>query len=194
MDFAIFMTCRDSIAQLQTARRILVLGSSGSGKTTLSWQLSRVLSIEPIHLDAHFWRPGWVSTPQARWHEVVSSLIQRESWIMDGTYEGTLHLRIPAADCLIVLDVPRLTCLWRVLKRKVTIDDHRRLDAPSGQTIDRAFLRHIWNFPVVTRSVIDDCIERFGPKKTLIQPRGIDEIQLLIQQLEQNMRYHRPLA
>ena len=179
------MDFQSSIRQLCSAKRILVLGSSGSGKTTLTLRLAHALNIEAIHLDAIFWKPGWVSTPQPEWREVVRGLIQQESWIMDGTYESTLDLRIPAADAAIVLERSRLTCLWNVLKRKASVDDHSRPDAPAGQKLDLAFLRYIWNYPKVTRPFVLDCIQQYGQEKTLFQLTGADEIERFIHEVEQ---------
>jgi adenylate kinase family enzyme len=177
MDFS------DTLPHLLAARRVLVLGSSGSGKTTFTRQLGPLLNLEPIHLDACFWQPGWVSTPQDEWREKVAVLVERESWIMDGTYESTLDLRIPAADCVIVLERSRLVCLWRVLKRKVTLDDRRRPDAPSGQKLDAAFLRYIWRYPQVTQSLVFERIRQYGPHKALIVLRGAGDIERLLRRL-----------
>ena len=45
-------------------RRIAIIGAGGAGKSTLARQLGEVLGIEVIHLDALFWKPGWVDTPR----------------------------------------------------------------------------------------------------------------------------------
>ncbi len=181
----ITMDCQDPIVPLASSRRILVLGSSGSGKTTFSINLSRILNLKTIHLDAHFWKPGWIATPQPQWRAIVASLVETESWIMDGTYESSLDLRIPAADSVIVIESSRWICLWRALKRKATVDDQRRPDAPGGQKLDRAFLRYIWRYPTVTRPLVFDCIRRYGPDKTTIQLEGKTEIQEFLRQIQQ---------
>ena len=178
------MDFQDSIIRLVSSKRILVLGPSGSGKTTFSIHLGRILDIETIHLDACFWKPGWASTPQPEWRAIVASLIQKESWIMDGMYESTLDLRIPAADTVFVIERSRLVCLWRVLKRKATTDDRFRPDAPAGQKLDLAFLRYIWRYPAVTRPFLFDCVRRYGPDKTLIQFGGSHDIQSFLQQVQ----------
>lgn len=178
------MDFEDAIARLASSKRILVLGPSGSGKTTLSIRLGRILGIETIHLDAYFWKPGWTSTPQPDWRTTVASLIRKESWIMDGMYESTLDLRIPAAETMIVVERSRLVCLWRVLKRKATISDHCRPDAPAGQRLDRAFLRYIWRYPAVTGPFLFDCIRRYGADKTLVKLSGSNETQRFLWQVE----------
>jgi adenylate kinase family enzyme len=178
------MDSEQSLAPLLAAKRILVLGSSGSGKTTFSRQLGHLLGIAPIHLDACFWHPGWISTPQEQWHQVVASLVKKEDWIMDGTYERSLHLRVPRADCLVVLEQRRLTCLWRIVKRKLTSDDQHRPDAPAGQPLDWEFFRYVWRYPAVTRPFVFDCIRRYGPDKPLIRLSGSRDIQRCLQYVQ----------
>lgn len=84
-------------------RKVLVIGSGGAGKTTFAKRLSKILNIEVIHLDALYWNPGWVETPELEWRKIVEGLIVRDSWIMDGNYSGTLDLRIKACDTVIIL-------------------------------------------------------------------------------------------
>ena len=171
------MDVHTAAARVASSKRILILGSPGSGKTTLAIRLGRVMDLRTIHLDAHFWKPGWISTPQSQWRTTVASLIQQDAWIMDGTYESSLDLRISAAESIILLESSRWTCLWGALKRRATVDDHHRPDAPSGQKLELAFLRYIWQYPVVTRPFVSECIRNYGPEKNVIQLEGSRKIQ-----------------
>jgi adenylate kinase family enzyme len=158
-----------SVAALKSAKRILVLGPCGSGKTRLTRELSRILGLPAVHLDANFWRPGWISTPQQEWRSTVRMLISRESWIMDGTYESSLDLRIPAAEVIIMVDRPRLSCLWGVVRRSLSYRNRARPDAPSGQPIDYAYLRYIWRYPAHTDVLVQELIEKHGPHLPLVK-------------------------
>ena len=174
---------RLAASQLKRAKRVLVLGSSGSGKSAFTSDLSTLLALEPIHLDAHFWKTGWVSTPPHEWEARVRTLIHKPHWIMDGTYERTLPLRLPAADTVIVIEDWRVACLYRVLKRKFTVDDQNRPDAPPGQKIDRAFLRYIWHYPTLTRPYVYRCVEDCERPQNLIVLRGLRGISRLLRQV-----------
>ncbi len=48
-------------------QRITVVGSPGAGKSTFARTLAGKLDLPLIHLDAEYWRSGWVEPPPAEW-------------------------------------------------------------------------------------------------------------------------------
>jgi adenylate kinase family enzyme len=130
-------------------RRVLVVGSGGAGKSTLARELARQAGLPVVHLDRHFWRPGWVATPVDEWRAIVAGLVTKPAWVMDGNYGGTLDLRIPAAELIVFLDLPRRITISRVLRRWARWRGRNRPDAAPGcpDRIDVAFLRWLWNYP-----------------------------------------------
>lgn len=134
-------------------KRIVVVGSSGSGKSTLSRQLGTTLNLPVIHLDKHFWHPGWVHTPDSEWQQIVAQLVESESWIIDGNYRGTLDLRLETADTVVFLDLPRWTCIWRAMKRRIEYYNRQRPDMAKGcreKIFDPnfpRFLQWVWDYP-----------------------------------------------
>lgn len=173
----------DRIDAVAKARRVLVLGPSGSGKTRLAMRLAQVLGHPTVHLDAHFWHPGWVPTPQPEWRRVVETLVAGERWIMDGTYEASLDLRVPAADAIVVLERSRLACLWNVVRRSVTCGDGPRPDAPPGQPIDLPFLRYIWGYPSRTRPLVASLLRQHGPGTPVLTLAGPADVAALLAEL-----------
>jgi adenylate kinase family enzyme len=171
------------VTRLAASRRILILGSSGSGKTYLAIRLARLLGLELIHLDANFWKPGWVPTPRDKWRTTVSSLVQRPAWIMDGTYESSLDLRIPASDLIIYIERGRLACLWGVARRKLVYWRGNRPDAPSGEPLDRAFIRYIWRFPTITRETVFARLREYGRADETIILNGPGGVKRLLRQM-----------
>jgi adenylate kinase family enzyme len=117
-----------------------------------------------IHLDAEFWQPGWKTTPPAQWRAKVAELAARDAWIMDGTYAGTLDLRLPCADTVAWFDTPRRVCLRRASWRAVRGYNRVRTDMAEGcaERFDLEFLRYIWTFNAHERPKIVAALARSG--------------------------------
>ena len=172
------------ISMLLKARRILVLGPSGSGKSHFCSHLAKVLGIRCVHLDACFWKPGWVSPSANEWNAIVRKLVADDSWIMDGTYERTLKLRVPFADIVILIESRRSACLWRVVRRKLIHDRPGRVDAPPGQPINWSFLRYMWQYPKLTRPLVLESIKDYCHRKSVLTLKGPKGANLLLQHLQ----------
>jgi adenylate kinase family enzyme len=145
-------------------RRVLVIGCPGAGKTTLARKLAERSRLPLIHLDFHFWRPGWQLPDSKEWRAQVIALADAPAWIMDGNYSNTYDIRMPRADTLIWLDYSRSICMRRVLLRTLTGYGRTRPDLPEScpERFDIPFLRYVWEFPEKHRPRIENGIERFG--------------------------------
>lgn len=75
-------------------KRIIIIGWSGSGKSTFAQRLGKKLNIEVIHLDKIYHLPGWQQMDSDKFREIVSDLVKKEEWIIDGHYGKTMDLRI----------------------------------------------------------------------------------------------------
>src|SRR5688500_12440346 len=113
-------------------QRILVIGSGGAGKSTFAAELARRLALPLIHLDALYWKSEWTPTPKDKWARLVAKAAAGERWIMDGNYGGTLDLRLGYCDAVVFLDMPRLLCLWRVVRRSIRFHGRSRPEMSDG--------------------------------------------------------------
>jgi adenylate kinase family enzyme len=97
--------------------RVLVDGITGSGKSTFSRALSARTGLPLIHLDLHYWKPGWVKPSENEWREKQRGLLAGDAWIADGNYLETLDLRLERADTVVLLDTPWWICAGRAFVR-----------------------------------------------------------------------------
>lgn len=160
-------------------KRVLVIGSGGSGKSVLARRLAGRTGLPLIHLDTLYWRPGWEETPKDEWEATVREFVDADRWIMDGNYGGTLDIRLAAADTVILLDLPRLTCLRRVVRRRFQFHGRSRPDVAGGCTerLNLAFLYWIWSYPKARRPKLLNKLESLGRDKNVIILRSPAEVE-----------------
>ena len=130
-------------------RRVLVIGPGGAGKSTLARAIAERVGLPLVHLDACYWRGGWVPTPADEWAATVARLTAGDAWVMDGNYGGTLDARLAACDTAIFLDLPRLVCLWGVVRRWLRYRGRTRPDLAAGcpEQLSWEFVQWIWTYP-----------------------------------------------
>ncbi len=138
-------------------RNILIVGSSGSGKSTLSKKLSQILGLRIINMDHIYWQPGWIMRSQEEITTLVLSEIEHDGWIFEGNNSITFPQRVAKADMLLWLDLPRETCIWRVIKRSLKHHGKTRPDMPKGcpERLNWSFLKWIWNYNKVCRPALE---------------------------------------
>jgi adenylate kinase family enzyme len=160
-------------------RRILVIGSGGAGKSTVARRLGKLLDLEVNHLDKFFWKPGWVESPNDEWLQTVTELINRDSWIIDGNYGGTLPLRLQKCDTIVFLDMPRLLCLWRIVKRNFQYRRGTRPDMAEGcaEKLDFEFVSWVWNYSRTTRPKVVRLIREHSEGKRVVWLRSRREVE-----------------
>lgn len=130
-------------------RRVLVIGSGGEGKSTFARALGARLGLPVVHLDRLYLRPGWEVTPLQEWVPTVERILDGEAWVIDGNYGGTLDRRLSACDTAVFLDLPRVLCLWRVVRRRIRYAGRSRPDTAAGcpERLSWEFVRWICRYP-----------------------------------------------
>lgn len=130
-------------------RRILVIGCGGSGKTHLARRLAERTGLPLVHLDQLYWQADWTPTPPDVWQALVQAVTERDAWILDGNYGGTLELRIAASDTVVFLDAPRRVCLWRLVRRRWRYRGAVRPEMTERcpERLTWEFLSWVWTYP-----------------------------------------------
>lgn len=165
-------------------KKVVIIGSGGAGKSTLARQLSEKLAIDVYHLDKLFWQPNWVLSSREKQREIQSKLVKLESWIIDGNYGSTFDIRLPAADTIIFLDIPRVICIYRAFKRVLQYRNRTRPDMGEGceERYDLEFFKWIWDFPKKRRPELIKRLDYFSAEKRIIILSSLKEVKKFIKQ------------
>ncbi|MEA2672915.1 MAG: hypothetical protein QOI92_107 [Chloroflexota bacterium] len=166
-------------------KRVAIIGSGGSGKSTFARKLAARTGLPLIQLDHLYWLPGWQEPPEDEWQARHAELIAGDRWIIDGNYGSTMVARLAVADTVVFLDLPRLVCLWSVLRRLALAGRFGRPSQVPGLSdkIDRAFLAWIWNYPKDKRPEVLARLAQLPPTTTIHQLRSRRAARELLEQL-----------
>ena len=134
----------------------MILGPGGAGKSVLAGEIARRTGLPVVYLDHLFWGPEWAPAPREEARRRLQDVVARDRWVLDGNFlpeTGDWDARFERADTVIFLDLPRRTCLWRVLWRLARDRRRRRPDLPEGASegFDLELLRWIWRYPRTDR-------------------------------------------
>ena len=168
---------------LRTAERVLVIGCSGGGKTTLSLKLAARFKLEYLSLDRDVrWLPRWTERDRNLQREILTELVKRSTWVMDGSGSSTFDIRLRRADLVIWLRVPRHVALRgvaiRVFKNLGTV----RVAMAEGcreKIPDLEFLSYIWNFEKIQAPKFIEKIDMFGSDVPVVVLKSHSEISTL---------------
>lgn len=172
-------------------KRIILIGSGGAGKSTLAKKLGHILDLPVYHLDAFFWKEGWVPSTKEEFLINLDQLLSEESWIMDGNFGSTMDRRISVADTIIFLHFSRWVCIWRVLKRRIRYHKKTRPDMGNNceEKLDYAFLKWIWEYPNKKAPEVLKKLGEVETKKRVIILTSPKELTKFLKQLEMSRQY-----
>jgi adenylate kinase family enzyme len=168
-----------------TMQKVLVIGSSGAGKSVFAARLAERTGLPLIHLDAIYWKPGWIKTPKEEWARTVDDLLARDRWLMDGNYTGTMERRLAACDTVVFLDLPRVVCLWRAVKRRIVYRHGARPDMTPGcnERLTWEFIRWIWEYPRKQRPRVLARLAALRPDQRAVILRSTAEIEVFLRSI-----------
>ncbi len=170
-------------ARIRDARRIMVIGCSGGGKSTLAQKLARRFELTYLSIDRDIlWLPGWVERSKEEQRQRIVERIAGERWIMDGTNTSTFDIRLPRADIVIWVRMPRLLCVWGVVTRWLKHIGRTRPDMAPGciEKVDWKFLEFIWTFETRFSPRVTAAIATHGPLVPVLQVKSRTQMRALL--------------
>ncbi|MDB5478961.1 MAG: putative topology modulation protein FlaR [Caulobacteraceae bacterium] len=154
--------------------RIAIVGCSGGGKSTLARTVGAALGLPVVHLDALFWKPGWVESDPEPFRAAVDVALAGERWVSDGNFTSVADLSLGRADTIVWIDQPMPLCLSRAIWRGLTGLGRTRADLAPGcpEKIDFAFYRYIVTWSGAPRTRLQGALDRFAPHAPLVRLRS----------------------
>ncbi len=175
-----YITPNDAAKILPNTNRLLVVGCSGGGKSTLSRKISSLLKLEYLSIDRDVrFLPGWVVRDRQEQREMLSQLVQRNHWIMDGSGASTFDIRLPRTELVLWVRVPRYVALIGLAKRILRSFGKVRPDMAAGcpeKLPDREFLSYIWNFEQIHAPKFIQNLDLHGPDIPVVMLKSHREI------------------
>lgn len=178
-----FISHSEAADMLTNVDRILVIGCSGGGKSTLSQKISTKFNLEYLSIDRDVrWLPGWKVRDKREQINRLTELVKRDRWVMDGSGASTFEIRLPRADLVIWVRVPRYIALMGLARRVKRYFGTTRPEMAEGcpePFPDWEFLSYIWSFekdhaPLFTRN-----LELYGPSVPVIVVKSHREMDRL---------------
>ncbi|MGG2094625.1 topology modulation protein [Bacillus sp. S13(2024)] len=170
--------------------RIMVIGiSAGVGKSTFARNLAEILYIPVYHLDAFYWKPGWVEASIEEFSTAQQDIVNQHQWIIEGNYSNTFEIRAEHADTIIYLELPLYICLYRVIKRWLTNIGKTRPDMGAGckEKIDWDFIKFIYTTYYPRKRKMAERLQFFqslGSKKVIITLKSKQEINSYLENIK----------
>ncbi|GGE20526.1 ATPase AAA [Primorskyibacter flagellatus] len=163
-----YISVAEAAGLLPGCRRVMVIGCSGGGKTTLSLRLSERFALPYLSIDRDMrWLPGWQARDRGEQRAILTRLVAAERWIMDRSGPTGIDLRVPRADLILWVRVPRRVALVNLALRVARNHGRVRVAMAEGcpePLPDRAFLGYIWHFERRSAPRFVAQIDRHGPR------------------------------
>ena len=146
-------------------KKVIVIGCPGSGKSTVSRALHNKTGIPLYHLDMMYWNADKTTAEKSVFLERLSTVLEKDEWIIDGNYGSTMELRMAACDTVIFLDYPLEVCLDGIKERR----GKPRSDMPWIETEeDSEFIEFIKNYNEQQKPKVLELLKKYSDKNIII--------------------------
>ena len=146
-------------------KKVIVIGCPGSGKSTVSRELHNRTGIPLYHLDMMYWNADKTTVEKSVFLERLSTVLEKDKWIIDGNYGSTMELRMAACDTVIFLDYPLDVCLDGIRERR----GKPRSDMPWIETEeDSEFIEFIKNYNEQQKPKVLELLTKYSDKNIII--------------------------
>jgi len=151
--------------------KIHIIGCSGSGKTYLADCLSKQHDIPHYDLDTLQFSGesyGVKNAPEKR-DAMLRKIISQDNWITEGIYYAWVSGCFESADRIILLDVPRSLCVYRIIRRYIRRKAHIEQGKKEKLSDVIALIRWTKRFCNVNLVEIKKILSQYPDKITVVK-------------------------
>lgn len=142
-------------------KRVVVIGSPGSGKSVFSVKLQEKTGLPLYHLDNIWWKPDRTHVTREEFDAALFAILERDEWIIDGSYSRTFEPRIKACDTVIDLDYGTDVCMEGIVNRV----GQARPDIPwTEQTLDPELVELVKTYKTRNGPVLSELFRKYREK------------------------------
>ena len=146
-------------------KRVVVTGCPGSGKSVFSIRLHEKTGLPLYHLDNIWWKPDRTHLTREEFDAALAAILEKDEWIVDGSYSRTFEPRIAASDTVILLDYDTDVCMQSIMERV----GQTRPDIPwTEQTLDPELVAIVKTYKERNNPILSELFRRYADWEILI--------------------------
>lgn len=143
-----------------------------------------MLNLPVIHLDGVYYDADWNTLPQDVFAAVQRDLVLTPRWLVEGNYASTLPIRLAAADTVVFLDLPAVTCLAGIVQRRLRYCGGQHTRDGVYDRLTWSFLRYIWGYRKTMRPRVQRLLAEHSGNVRLITMTSRRQADQFIAQIE----------
>ena len=114
-----------------------------------------------------YWKEDKTKVPREIFLRKLNEVLDKDCWIIDGTYESTMELRIEKCDTIFFLDYPVEVCIEGIMSRRGKERSYMPWVETSDE-IDEEFLNWVENYNVESRPKVMELIDKYEGKEIIV--------------------------
>lgn len=127
-----------------------------------------MLCLPLTHLDGVYYDAEWNALSQEGFAGRQREMVDEPRWLIEGNYAGILPIRLAAADTVIFLDRPAVTCLLGIVQRRWRYGGGQHTNDGVFDRITTSFVRYIWGYRQSMRPRVQHLIAEHGGHAELL--------------------------
>ncbi len=149
--------------------KISIIGGPGTGKSTLAENLGKNLNLPIYHLDGIHHLANWEKRDKTERDEIISEIIEKPNWVIDGTYKSTIEKRMKKTDMIIFLDYSTIAKLKGIFSRYFKNRGKEKPEIPGcKEMMEAEFVKYTFKWNMKTRKIVMKVLEENKDKKIMV--------------------------